>query len=101
VLLAERSTKPVFAELQVPKMLLHASARRLRSCVRYLAENPQASDQDVAEGIGVSHSGQVSILLTRLHDGGLLVKDCGGVGRLNAWCFSAYGTELAHALYRH
>lgn len=81
-------------------MLRHASSHRLRSCLQYLADNPQASNQAVAQGIGISHSGQVSMLLSRLHDDGLLVKDCGGAGRPNAWSLSAYGADVYRALFR-
>lgn len=99
-LLKEHSLRPERAGVEVPSMLRHASAHRMRECVRYLAENPEASNQAVAAGIGISHSGQVSMLLARLYDAGLLVKECGGPGRPNAWCLSPYGAEVARALYR-
>lgn len=82
-------------------MLRHASAHRMRECVRYLAENPEASNQAVAAGVGISHPGQISALLARLHDAGLLVKDCGGAGRPNAWRLSPYGEDVAQVLFRH
>ena len=95
-LLKEHSARPGHhAGVEVPSILRHASAHRMRECVRYLAENPEASNQAVAAGIGISHSGQVSMLLARLHDAGLLVKDCGGAGRPNAWCLSPYGAEVS------
>ncbi len=99
-LLQEHSLRLPRAGVEVPRMLRHASAHRLRSCLQYLADNPQASNQAVAAGIGISHSGQVSMLLSRLHDAGLLVKGCGGAGRPNAWCLSPYGVEVAEALDR-
>jgi AcrR family transcriptional regulator len=100
VLLRERSAMPSPQEIKVPGMLRHASSHRLRSCLRYLADNPRASNRDVAEGIGISHSGQVSMLLARLHDSDLLVKECGGAGQPNSWCLSRYGTKVARVLYR-
>lgn len=86
------------ASFEVPKMLRHARARRLRSCLRYLAEHAEASNQAVAAGIGVAHPGQASALLARLHDAGLLVKQHGGAGRPNAWRLSPRGAEVTRAL---
>lgn len=100
VLLQEHSLRPRRSGVEVPGMLRHASAHRMRECVRYLAENPEACNQAVAAGIGISHSGQVSMLLARLHDAGLLIKECGGAGRPNAWCLSPYGEEVARELCR-
>jgi AcrR family transcriptional regulator len=98
-LLQERSARPLACGVEVPSMLRHASAHRMRSCLRHLFENPGASNQAVAAGIGISHPGQTSALLARLHDAGLLVKDCGGAGRPNAWRLSPYGGEVTQALY--
>lgn len=100
-LLRTHSTRSASADIEVPSMLRHGSAYRMRACVRYLAENPGASNQDVASGIEVSHPGQVSVLLARLHNGGLLVKDRGGAGRPNAWRLSPHGAEVAQVLFRH
>jgi AcrR family transcriptional regulator len=97
-LLKERSARLARADVEVPSMLRHASAHRMRECVRYLAENPGTSNKAVAAGIGISHPGQISVLLARLHDSGLLVKECGGAGRPNAWRLSPYGAEVARAL---
>lgn len=98
-LLQEHSLRLERTGVEVPGILRHASAHRMRECVRYLAENPEASNQAVAAGIGISHSGQVSMLLARLHDAGLLVKDCGGAGQPNAWCLSPHGADVARALH--
>lgn len=83
---------------ELPKMLRHARAHRLRSCLRYLAEHAEASNQTIAAGIGIAHPGQVSALLARLHDAGLVLKRHGGPGRPNAWRLSAHGAEIARAL---
>ena len=99
-LLEQRASGSACSGVEVPSMLRHASAHRMRECVWYLAENPDASNQAVAAAIGISHSGQVSMLLARLHDAGLLVKDCGGPGRPNAWRLSPYGADVARALHR-
>jgi AcrR family transcriptional regulator len=82
----------------VPGELRHAKAYRLRSCLLYLAANPGLSNQAVASGIGVSHLGQTSVLLSRLNSLGLLTKRSGGAGRPNAWWPSSYGERVARAL---
>lgn len=98
--LHERSVTATAVSVELPSMLRHASAHRMRSCLRYVAEHPAASNQGVAAGIGVTHPGQVSALLARLHAAGLLVKVCGGAGRPNAWRLSPHGAEVARALGR-
>lgn len=87
-------------EVELPVLLRHGNAHRMRSCIRYLAANPGASNRDVAAGIEVSHAGQVSALLSRLREAGLLEKQPGGAGRPNAWRLSSYGAEAARALGR-
>jgi AcrR family transcriptional regulator len=98
MLLRERSARPTACSVEVPNMLCHASAHRMRSCLRYLAESPGASNQAVAASIGILHPGQTSVLLARLHDAGLLVKKRGGAGRPNAWRLSPYGGEVTRTL---
>jgi AcrR family transcriptional regulator len=98
VLLCERADRPPARSVELPKLLRHASAHRSRACLRYLAERPGASNQAVAEGVGIAHAGQASALLARLDGAGLLVKSCGGPGRPNSWSLSEYGGEVARAL---
>lgn len=98
-LLRARPEQPAAASVGIPRMLCHASAHRTRACLRYLAENPGSSNWTVALGIGISHPGQASTLLARLHAIGLLVKTSGRPGRPNAWSLSPYGAEVARALY--
>jgi len=97
--LAERPAMSAPQDVEIPDMLRHASAHRLRSSLLYLADNPHASNKAVAAGIGISHSGQVSVLMARLHESGLVAKDCGGPGRSNAWRLSPYGAEVARAFF--
>lgn len=85
---------------EVPKLLRRANAHRMRMCVRYLAKHPGSSNTEVGAGVGISHPGQVSILLGRLLEAGLLEKEKGGAGRPNAWHLSPSGTEVARALER-
>lgn len=84
--------------VEIPTMLRHASAHRMRACLLHLARCPGASNKAVAAEIGIAHLGQASTLLARLHDAGLLVKQPGGAGRPNAWSLSPYGAEVAQAL---
>ncbi|MGE5280718.1 MAG: TetR family transcriptional regulator [Chloroflexota bacterium] len=100
-LLDERPAVPKRRQVdEVPKLLRRANASRMRMCVRYLAEHPGSSNTEVGVGVGISHPGQVSILLGRLLEAGLLEKEEGGAGRPNAWDLSPFGTEVARALER-
>lgn len=99
-LLAEQQPQAAPEDIEVPEMLRRASSHRLRACLQYLADHPRSSNGAVAESIGISHSGQVSTLLDRLHGNGLLIKDCGGAGRPNAWRLSPYGADVLRVLNR-
>ena len=79
-------------------MLLHAGAHRLRACLRYVGGNPGASNRAIAANLRISHLGQTSALLARLHRAGLLLKRSGAPGRPNAWSLSTYGAEVLQAL---
>jgi AcrR family transcriptional regulator len=98
VLAREVNARRSKVHVVVPDELRHAKAYRLRSCLLYLAANPGLSNQAVASGIGVSHLGQTSVLLSRLNSLGLLTKRSGGAGRPNAWCPSPYGEQVAQAI---
>jgi AcrR family transcriptional regulator len=100
LLLEKRAAARACEEFELPPMLRHASSHRLRSCLQYVADHPNASNQAIGENIGVSHSGQLSMLLARLHDAGVLDKNCGSPGRPNAWRLSPYGDEVARSLFR-
>lgn len=89
-------------EVEVPGVLLARRAHRLRMCLCYVAERggwgSGLSNQEVAEGIGVCHGGQVSALLGRLAGLGLVCKRAGGPGRPNAWSVSPEGERVVLAL---
>jgi AcrR family transcriptional regulator len=89
-----RSSRPV----PIPKEIRHASAARVRSCLLFIAENPGASNQAVAKGIGMSHLGQISMVLSRLHGLGMLDKRVGGAGRPNAWRLTPRGEDVVRGL---
>jgi len=86
------------APVEVPEALQNIRAHRARQCMLYLAKHPGASSRQVGEGIGVSHRGQLARMLSRLAALGLLVKDTGGPGRLNAWSLSEEGERVAQVL---
>jgi AcrR family transcriptional regulator len=96
----ERSAKPPHMRVPIPKQLHHARASRARACVLYVAENPGASNQKIATGIGIRHLGQASTLLARLEKLEVLHKRAGGAGRPNAWTLSQQGEQIARSLKR-
>ena len=87
-----------YAQVRIPVALRHPGAYRARACVIFLAANPGASNKTIADGIGVSSLSQVSELLARLADIGMLVKHSGGAGRPNAWWLGPHGEQVAQAL---
>jgi AcrR family transcriptional regulator len=94
----ERSSRPPDRRVPIPKQLHHARASRARACVLYLAENPGASNQKIATGIGIRHLGQASTLLARLEELEMLTKQAGGAGRPNSWTLSPHGEQIARSL---
>jgi AcrR family transcriptional regulator len=100
VIARELSVKPPARRVPIPKQLHHARASRARACVLYVAENPGASNQKIATGIGIRHLGQASTLLARLEELEMLTKRAGGAGRPNAWTLSPHGEQIALSLKR-
>jgi AcrR family transcriptional regulator len=98
VVARERSAKPPDLRAPVPRQLHHARARRARACVLYVAEHPGASNQKIATGIGIRHLGQASVLLARLEQLEVLIKQAGGAGRPNSWTLSPYGEKVVRSL---
>jgi hypothetical protein len=90
------------AELGValPAVLREPSARRAWECLLFLAEHPDASNREVARGIGVAHDSQISSLLSRLAGAGLSCKRSEGAGKRNAWRLTPRGEEVAHGEVR-
>lgn len=100
-ILEGRSPQPNYLlskDLQIPEVLLAASAHRARQCVCYLADHPGASNHQVGTGIGIVHQSQTSKLLARLASMGLLTKCTGTPGSPNAWSLTPEGEQLAQAL---
>lgn len=82
----------------LPPLLRRANAHRARGALMYVAAHPRASNKQVAAGVEVAHLGQISKLLRRLQEAGLLVKQAGGAGRPNAWSLSQEGEHAARVL---
>jgi AcrR family transcriptional regulator len=84
--------------MEVPKVLGDPRGHRARLCLFYVAEHPGASNRAAADGIGLSHHGQISTLLGRLEHLGLLAKRAGGAGHVNEWWITPHGEQVAEAL---
>jgi AcrR family transcriptional regulator len=85
-------------QVAIPSVLRNPNAHRARTCLLFLAEHPQASNREIASGIGVAHDSQVSKLLSSLLDAQLVSKHSKGVGKRNAWWLTAAGQESARML---
>jgi AcrR family transcriptional regulator len=102
-LLDERSRKQALApaarnDALVPPPLRHPGAHRLRDCVLYLREHPGASNREISRSIGVTHQGQVSLLLTRLASLGMLTKQSRGSGYPCESALTVEGERVAEIL---
>ena len=100
VILAERDALPSrdsaslpAAAAERPGALENPRAHRARRCLRYLAEHPGASNREIATAIGIASQAQISTLLARLVDIGLLHKHPGRPGHPNAWSLTPYGRQ--------
>ena len=82
----------------LPPELRRANAHKARSALRWIAAHPGASNKQVAAAVDMPHLGQISKLLRRLHEAGLLIKRPGGAGRPNAWSLTERGERAARAL---
>ncbi len=85
-------------DVAVPNVLGDPRAYRARLCLFHVAEHPGASNRAVADGIGLSHHGQISTLLGRLERLGLLAKRAGGAGHVNEWWITPHGELVSEAL---
>ena len=83
---------------EIPAVLGNPNAHRARECLLFLADHPDASNREVAAGIGVVHQSQISKLLSDLVAEGLVVKHSEGTGQRNAWRLTPQGAEMLQAL---
>jgi AcrR family transcriptional regulator len=77
-----------------------AHPRRVHECLSYLAEHPNASNREIATGIGVASPSQISRLLSRLLYDQLAIKHSLGTGKRNAWRITERGRTLLGASER-
>lgn len=95
ILVQEMSVGPRPDPVLIPKGLRHGSAQRRRLCLAFVAGNRGASNQTIAAGIDLPHTGQASAALSYLNGVGLLIKKSGLPGHPNAWSLSPYGEQVA------
>jgi AcrR family transcriptional regulator len=67
-------------------------------CLLFVAEHPDASNREVAQGADIKDEGQASKLLTRLAGMDLLSRSCPGPGKPNAWRLTPHGQQVLQAL---
>jgi AcrR family transcriptional regulator len=89
---------PLTDSQPLPAMLVNPRSRRVRECLRFIAEHPHASNRQVAMGIGVEHPSQISRLLSGLEREGVLVKRSQGTGKSNVWWLTDQGEAALNSL---
>jgi AcrR family transcriptional regulator len=82
----------------LPPILENPNAQRARQALLFVAANPNASNRQIAAGIGVVHQPQISRLLACLLSERLMCKRSEGHGKLNAWRLTSRGEEVLKAL---
>lgn len=84
--------------VEVPVALRDPRAHRLRHALVYLAVNAGASNRQVAVAIGIASQTQISTLLARLAQMGLVHKQPGRPGHPNAWELTSSGRQVSDAI---
>jgi AcrR family transcriptional regulator len=87
------------SEAQLPELLRHPRAHRARECVTYLARHPGASNHQIATAIGIARHDQISTLLGRLAQTGVIVRPERRAGHPNSWSLSPSGQAVANAIH--
>jgi TetR/AcrR family transcriptional regulator len=93
-----RQPAPAPPAVLIPAALLGRRSHRARRCLKYLAAHPNASNRQIADGIGVARHEQMSKLLARLSGMGLLAKRAGAPGHPNSWTLTQLGSQIFGAL---
>lgn len=83
---------------ELPEVLRDPRSHRARLCLLHILEHPGSSNRQIAAGAGITSHTQISGLLGRLSDMGLLVKSPGRPGLANSWSLSERGERVARAL---
>jgi AcrR family transcriptional regulator len=76
-----------------PDPVLAPRAHRARTCLRYLASHPGASNRQVADAVGIKSHTQASALLARLQRAGLLNKTPAQPGGANSWTLTPHAQQ--------
>ena len=81
-----------------PSAQLRRAPRRTDALL-HIATHPEASNREIAEGIGIADEAQISRLLARMQDLGLIRNHAGAGnhGGANAWQLTAEGRRLLSA----
>jgi AcrR family transcriptional regulator len=99
---AAPKTAPAPCEPALSAALANPTARRLRGCVLFLADQGERglgpNNREVGAAIGVCHKSQISRLLSQLREEDLAVKRSAGPGRPNEWRLTPRGEAMARAL---
>jgi AcrR family transcriptional regulator len=86
----------------LPVRLREPNARRARECLLFLAYQGERgrspSNREIAVGVGIAHSSQISQLLSYLLEEGLIGKLSEGVGKRNAWQLTPSGEQAVEEL---
>jgi hypothetical protein len=85
--------RTIWTRVPIPAVLSNPSSHRARRCLLFLAEHPQASNREIASGIGVAHASQISHLLSGLLSERLIARHSAGAGERNAWWLTSRGEE--------
>ena len=82
-----------------PSARLRRAPRRTGALL-HIATHPEASNREIAEGIGIADDAQISRLLARMRDLGLIRNHAraGNHGGANAWQLTAEGRRLISAV---
>jgi predicted transcriptional regulator len=81
-----------------PEVLARAPRRAM--ALLHIASNPEASNREVAAAIGMADDAQISRLLARMQDLGLIFNrtQAHNHGGANSWQLTADGTRVVSAL---
>lgn len=88
----------VRANMAIPAVVGNPNALRVRQCILFLADRPQASNREIAAAIGVAHQSQISKLLASLLKERMVVKHSEGAGKRNSWTLTPRGAEIARVV---
>jgi AcrR family transcriptional regulator len=90
------------AQAEIPAAPANPAAWRSRECLLYIAargaQGTGPSNREIGAAIGVRHKSQISRLLARLRDDGLITSGTRRAGAANTWLLTERGEAVAQAL---